>query len=134
MSLVGQNIVCTINTFKLNFRRIKLKFVGNSKLSFGCFFFFLFCVCLDTFLVKHVPPQSLSPPGTGPWKQQGGPPSPSSASSGSTSPAYSPSRTLDLSGSSTSFSSDRVKISTHQWKSGPVEEWNNEQVFLKLNF
>ncbi|CRK99449.1 CLUMA_CG012678, isoform B [Clunio marinus] len=78
--------------------------------------------------VKNVVPQTLSPPGTTPWKQQNqGPPSPSSASSDS-SPAYSPSRTLDLSGSSTSFSSDRVKISAHQWKSGPVEQWNNEQV------
>ena len=77
-------------------------------------------------VVKNVVPQTLSPPGSTPWKQQG-PPSPSSASSDS-SPAYSPSRTLDLSGSSTSFSSDRVKMSTHQWKSGPVEQWNNEQV------
>lgn len=57
-----------------------------------------------------------------------GPPSPSSVSSGSTSPgAYSPSRTLDLSGSTSSFSSDRIRDS-HQWKSGPVEEWSNEQV------
>ncbi|XP_058828716.1 uncharacterized protein LOC131688459 isoform X3 [Topomyia yanbarensis] len=57
-----------------------------------------------------------------------GPPSPSSVSSGSTSPgAYSPSRTLDLSGSTSSFSSERLRDS-HQWKSGPVEEWSNEQV------
>ncbi|XP_055628397.1 uncharacterized protein LOC129769897 isoform X3 [Toxorhynchites rutilus septentrionalis] len=67
-----------------------------------------------------------------PGSQQGtgsqGPPSPSSVSSGSTSPgAYSPSRTLDLSGSTSSFSSDRIRDS-HQWKNGPVEEWSNEQV------
>jgi hypothetical protein len=55
-----------------------------------------------------------------------------SASSDS-SPFQSPSRTLDISGSSTSFSSDRAKIAAaHQWKSGPVEQWNNEQVILKL--
>lgn len=77
-------------------------------------------------IVKHVAPKTLSPPGSTPWKQQG-PPSPSSASSDS-SPAYSPSRTLDISGSSTSFSSDRIKLSSHQWKTGPVEGWNNEQV------
>lgn len=98
--------------------------------------------------VKHILPQNLSPPGSSsPWQQQQqqqqhqtpsqkgqsgsgsqGPPSPSSASSGSTSPgAYSPSRTLDLSGSTSSFSSDRIRDS-HQWKSGPVEEWSNEQV------
>uniref|UniRef100_A0A182PH59 Neurabin-1 n=1 Tax=Anopheles epiroticus TaxID=199890 RepID=A0A182PH59_9DIPT len=81
--------------------------------------------------------------GNGPWQQQQqqggqstssttagsqGPPSPSSVSSGSTSPgAYSPSRTLDLSGSTSSFSSDRIR-DTHQWKNGPVEEWSNEQV------
>uniref|UniRef100_A0A182MGH0 Neurabin-1 n=1 Tax=Anopheles culicifacies TaxID=139723 RepID=A0A182MGH0_9DIPT len=82
--------------------------------------------------------------GNGPWQQQPqsqgqstsggptagsqGPPSPSSVSSGSTSPgAYSPSRTLDLSGSTSSFSSDRIR-DTHQWKNGPVEEWSNEQV------
>lgn len=77
-------------------------------------------------IVKNVVPQSLSPPGQGPWQPQG-PPSPSSVSSSSTSPgAYSPSRTLDLSGSSTSFSSERK--ATHQWKNGPVEEWSNEQV------
>ncbi|XP_058460498.1 uncharacterized protein LOC131436062 isoform X2 [Malaya genurostris] len=92
--------------------------------------------------VKNILPQNLSPPGSSsPWQQQQtpssqqaggngsqGPPSPSSASSGSTSPgAYSPSRTLDLSGSTSSFSSDRLRDS-HQWKSGPVEEWSNEQV------
>ncbi|XP_058053275.1 uncharacterized protein LOC131205264 [Anopheles bellator] len=97
--------------------------------------------------VKNILPQNLSPPGgNGPWQQQQphqqpqvgqssgtgagsqGPPSPSSASSGSTSPgAYSPSRTLDLSGSTSSFSSDRVR-DAHQWKNGPVEEWSNEQV------
>uniref|UniRef100_A0A4Y0BHP3 Neurabin-1 n=1 Tax=Anopheles funestus TaxID=62324 RepID=A0A4Y0BHP3_ANOFN len=97
--------------------------------------------------VKNILPQNLSPPGgNGPWQQQPqqhqqgqstsggptagsqGPPSPSSVSSGSTSPgAYSPSRTLDLSGSTSSFSSDRIR-DTHQWKNGPVEEWSNEQV------
>ncbi|XP_065086434.1 uncharacterized protein Spn isoform X3 [Ochlerotatus camptorhynchus] len=95
--------------------------------------------------VKNILPQNLSPPGSSsPWQQQQqqqlpaqlgqsgagsqGPPSPSSVSSGSTSPgAYSPSRTLDLSGSTSSFSSDRIRDS-HQWKSGPVEEWSNEQV------
>uniref|UniRef100_A0A182NIN7 Neurabin-1 n=1 Tax=Anopheles dirus TaxID=7168 RepID=A0A182NIN7_9DIPT len=95
--------------------------------------------------VKTILPQNLSPPGgNGPWQQQPqqgqstsgagttagsqGPPSPSSVSSGSTSPgAYSPSRTLDLSGSTSSFSSDRIR-DTHQWKNGPVEEWSNEQV------
>ncbi|XP_053688324.1 protein piccolo isoform X2 [Sabethes cyaneus] len=92
--------------------------------------------------VKNILPQNLSPPGSSsPWQQQQptaagqqggtgsqGPPSPSSVSSGSTSPgAYSPSRTLDLSGSTSSFSSDRLRDS-HQWKSGPVEEWSNEQV------
>lgn len=79
--------------------------------------------------VKNVVPQSLSPPGTVPWQQQQqqGPPSPSSvSSSGSTSPGYSPSRGLDLSGSSTSFSSD--KRSPHYWKNGPVHEWSKEQV------
>ncbi|XP_058828718.1 neurabin-1 isoform X6 [Topomyia yanbarensis] len=95
--------------------------------------------------VKNILPQNLSPPGSSsPWQQQQhqtpssqqgvggngsqGPPSPSSVSSGSTSPgAYSPSRTLDLSGSTSSFSSERLRDS-HQWKSGPVEEWSNEQV------
>lgn len=80
-------------------------------------------------LVKNVIPQSLSPPGTVLWQQQG-PPSPSSISSGSTSPGYSPSRTLDLSGSSTSFSSERK--AAHHWQNGPVQEWTKEQV-KKLN-
>lgn len=76
--------------------------------------------------MKNVLPHSLSPPGTVPWQQQG-PPSPSSvSSSGSTSPGYSPSRTLDLSGSSTSFSSERKN--THHWQNGPVQEWTKEQV------
>lgn len=118
-------------------RKIKTKF--NFKFSFGFFFFFLFFAGAffsltfnnRTCVVKNVVPQTLSPPGSTPWKQQG-PPSPSSASSDS-SPAYSPSRTLDLSGSSTSFSSDRIKMSTHQWKSGPVEQWNNEQVCITFN-
>lgn len=77
-------------------------------------------------------PQSLSPPGSAPWQQQG-PPSPSSiSSSGSTSPGYSPSRTLDLSGSSTSFSSERKN--PHHWQNGPVQEWTKEQVMLTLYF
>ncbi|XP_037040441.1 uncharacterized protein LOC119077363 isoform X3 [Bradysia coprophila] len=79
--------------------------------------------------VKNILPQSLSPPGTVPWQQQSqqttGPPSPSSMSSGSTSPGYSPSRVVDLSGSSTSFSSDRR---SHNWQNGPVQEWSKEQV------
>ncbi|XP_055608890.1 neurabin-1 isoform X2 [Uranotaenia lowii] len=94
--------------------------------------------------VKNILPHNLSPPGSSsPWQQQQpghqqssssigggsqGPPSPSSVSSGSTSPgAYSPSRTLDLSGSTSSFTSDRIR-DLHQWKNGPVEEWSNEQV------
>lgn len=81
-------------------------------------------------IVKNVIPQSLSPPGTaGPWRtlsEQQAPPSPSSISSDSTSPGYSPSRTLDLSGSSTSFSSERK--ATHNWQNGPVPEWSKDQV------
>ncbi|XP_055323021.1 neurabin-1 isoform X10 [Sitodiplosis mosellana] len=64
-----------------------------------------------------------------PWlREQQGPPSPSSiSSSGSTSPGYSPSRTVgDLSGSSTSFSSERKNA--HHWQNGPVQEWTKEQV------
>ena len=86
-------------------------------------------------LVKNVIPNSLSPPGTVPWQPareafQQGPPSPSSiSSSGSTSPGYSPSRTLDLSGSSTSFSSERKNA--HHWQNGPVQEWTKEQVINK---
>lgn len=82
--------------------------------------------------VKNVVPQSLSPPGTVPWQTQQqqaiqGPPSPSSiSSSGSISPGYSPSRTLDLSGSSTSFSSDRK--TPYYWQNGPVPEWSKDQV------
>lgn len=88
--------------------------------------------------VKNVVPQTLSPPGAGPWQQQSQqqPPSPSSASSGSTSPsAYSPSRTLDLSGSSTSFSSEpqRKASASHNWQNGPVHQWSKEQVSL-VNF
>ncbi|XP_055842128.1 uncharacterized protein LOC129909158 isoform X2 [Episyrphus balteatus] len=81
--------------------------------------------------VKNVVPQSLSPPGTVPWQQQSqlshqqGPPSPTSMSSGSTSPGYSPSRCMDLSGSSSSFSERK---STHNYKGGPVHEWTKEQV------
>lgn len=84
------------------------------------------------YLVKNVIPHSLSPPGTVPWQQQG-PPSPSSiSSSGSTSPGYSPSRTLDLSGSSTSFSSERKNA--HHWQNGPVPEWTKEQASEHLTF
>lgn len=89
------------------------------------------------FTVKNVVPHSLSPPGSVPWQQQSqGPPSPSSISSGSNSPGYSPSRTLDLSGSSTSFSSERKP--PHYWQNGPVPEWSKEQVcqipqFFNLN-
>ncbi|XP_058987914.1 uncharacterized protein LOC131800381 isoform X2 [Musca domestica] len=82
--------------------------------------------------VKQVIPQSLSPPGTVPWQQQtssshsNGPPSPTSMSSGCSSPGYSPSRGLDLSGSSSSFS-DR-KAAVYNYKGGPVHEWTKEQV------
>lgn len=84
-------------------------------------------------LVKNVIPAQLSPPGA-PWTRkdcnnQQGPPSPSSISStSSTSPGYSPSRTLDLSGSSTSFSSERKNA--HHWQNGPVQEWTKEQVTI----
>ncbi|XP_070496132.1 serine-rich adhesin for platelets isoform X4 [Chironomus tepperi] len=81
--------------------------------------------------VKHVPPSTISPLGSSPpWKHQTQSSDDNLSASSDSSPAYSPSRTLDLSGSSTSFSSDRAKISasSHQWKSGPVEQWNNEQV------
>lgn len=84
------------------------------------------CLSCVIALVKQVIPQSLSPPGTVPWQQQHGPPSPSSVSSGSTSPGYSPSRTIDLSGSSTSFSSERR--APHHWQNGPVQEWSKDQV------
>ncbi|XP_030386241.1 uncharacterized protein LOC115633036 isoform X2 [Scaptodrosophila lebanonensis] len=90
--------------------------------------------------VKQVVPQSLSPPGTVPWQQQHqqqqqqqqsahatGPPSPTSMSSGCSSPGYSPSRTLDLSGSSSSFS-DRKAAAGYNYKGGPVHEWSKEQV------
>ncbi|XP_073838926.1 protein phosphatase 1 regulatory subunit spinophilin isoform X12 [Musca autumnalis] len=82
--------------------------------------------------VKQVIPQSLSPPGTVPWQQQtssshsNGPPSPTSMSSGCSSPGYSPSRGLDLSGSSSSFS-DR-KAAVYNYKGGPVHEWTKDQV------
>lgn len=85
-------------------------------------------------IVKQVIPQSLSPPGTVPWQQQtssshsNGPPSPTSMSSGCSSPGYSPSRGLDLSGSSSSFS-DR-KAAVYNYKGGPVHEWTKEQVCL----
>lgn len=49
-------------------------------------------------------------------------------SSGSTSPGYSPSHVLDLSGSSTSFSSDRKVAHSHHWQNGPVQEWSKDQV------
>lgn len=90
--------------------------------------YYLFVYCN---LVKNVIPHTLSPPGTVLWQQQG-PPSPSSISSGSTSPGYSPSRTLDLSGSSTSFSSERK--AAHHWQNGPVQEWTKEQVNQLMRF
>lgn len=85
--------------------------------------------------VKQVIPQSLSPPGTVPWQQQtsthsNGPPSPTSMSSGCSSPGYSPSRGLDLSGSSSSFS--ERKAAAYNYKGGPVHEWTKEQVSGKL--
>ncbi|XP_055707696.1 neurabin-1 isoform X11 [Phlebotomus papatasi] len=80
-------------------------------------------------LVKNIFPKTLSPPGSVPWQQQQGPPSPSSISSGSTSPgAYSPNRTLDLSGSSGSFSSEQKSKASHNWQNGPVHQWSREQV------
>ncbi|TDG53247.1 hypothetical protein AWZ03_000062 [Drosophila navojoa] len=88
--------------------------------------------------VKQVVPQSLSPPGTVPWQQQHhhqtqsahatGPPSPTSMSSGCSSPGYSPSRTLDLSGSSSSFSDRKAAAACYNYKGGPVHEWTKEQV------
>ncbi|XP_064539460.1 uncharacterized protein Spn isoform X3 [Drosophila montana] len=94
--------------------------------------------------VKQVVPQSLSPPGTVPWQQQHhqqhqqqqltqsahvtGPPSPTSMSSGCSSPGYSPSRTLDLSGSSSSFSDRKAAVACYNYKGGPVHEWTKEQV------
>ncbi|KRF77597.1 uncharacterized protein Spn isoform X2 [Drosophila virilis] len=91
--------------------------------------------------VKQVVPQSLSPPGTVPWQQQHfqqhqqqqsahvtGPPSPTSMSSGCSSPGYSPSRTLDLSGSSSSFSDKKAAVACYNYKGGPVHEWTKEQV------
>ncbi|XP_053955933.1 uncharacterized protein LOC128861659 isoform X6 [Anastrepha ludens] len=82
--------------------------------------------------VKQVIPQSLSPPGTVPWQQQQqqqatGPPSPTSMSSGCSSPGYSPSRAIDLSGSSSSFS-ERKAAACYNYKSGPVHEWTKDQV------
>ncbi|XP_017070846.1 uncharacterized protein LOC108107723 isoform X14 [Drosophila eugracilis] len=92
-------------------------------------------------LVKQVVPQSLSPPGTVPWQQQHhqqiqqqpsahttGPPSPTSMSSGCSSPGYSPSRTLDLSGSSSSFSDRKAVAAGYTYKGGPVHEWTKDQV------
>ncbi|XP_017108424.2 uncharacterized protein Spn isoform X11 [Drosophila bipectinata] len=91
--------------------------------------------------VKQVVPQSLSPPGTVPWQQQHhpqlqqqpsahttGPPSPTSMSSGCSSPGYSPSRTLDLSGSSSSFSDRKAAAAGYHYKGGPVHEWTKDQV------
>ncbi|XP_017070843.1 uncharacterized protein LOC108107723 isoform X11 [Drosophila eugracilis] len=91
--------------------------------------------------VKQVVPQSLSPPGTVPWQQQHhqqiqqqpsahttGPPSPTSMSSGCSSPGYSPSRTLDLSGSSSSFSDRKAVAAGYTYKGGPVHEWTKDQV------
>ncbi|XP_067642993.1 serine-rich adhesin for platelets isoform X3 [Eurosta solidaginis] len=70
-----------------------------------------------------------------PWQQQQqqqqqlatGPPSPTSMSSGCSSPGYSPSRAIDLSGSSSSFS-DRKAAACYNYKGGPVHEWTKEQV------
>ncbi|KAI9588657.1 hypothetical protein GQX74_004502 [Glossina fuscipes] len=75
-------------------------------------------------------PKSLSPPGTVPWQQQqpshnNGPPSPTSMSSGCSSPGYSPSKGMDLSGSSCSFSERK---GGYNFKGGPVHEWSKEQV------
>uniref|UniRef100_A0A1A9VN57 Neurabin-1 n=1 Tax=Glossina austeni TaxID=7395 RepID=A0A1A9VN57_GLOAU len=80
--------------------------------------------------VKQVMPKSLSPPGTVPWQQQqpshnNGPPSPTSMSSGCSSPGYSPSKGMDLSGSSCSFSERK---GGYNFKGGPVHEWSKEQV------
>ncbi|XP_017861550.1 PREDICTED: uncharacterized protein LOC108612941 isoform X11 [Drosophila arizonae] len=73
-----------------------------------------------------------------PWQQQHhhqtqsahatGPPSPTSMSSGCSSPGYSPSRTLDLSGSSSSFSDRKAAAACYNYKGGPVHEWTKEQV------
>ncbi|XP_034104401.1 uncharacterized protein LOC117568110 isoform X9 [Drosophila albomicans] len=75
-----------------------------------------------------------------PWQQQHhqqqlsqsahatGPPSPTSMSSGCSSPGYSPSRTLDLSGSSSSFSDRKAAAACYNYKGGPVHEWSKEQV------
>ncbi|XP_033243563.1 AF4/FMR2 family member 4 isoform X14 [Drosophila miranda] len=57
-----------------------------------------------------------------------GPPSPTSMSSGCSSPGYSPSRTLDLSGSSSSFSDRKVAAAGYNYKGGPVHEWTKDQV------
>ncbi|XP_043650582.1 uncharacterized protein LOC122618299 isoform X10 [Drosophila teissieri] len=76
-----------------------------------------------------------------PWQQQHhqqiqqqpsahttGPPSPTSMSSGCSSPGYSPSRTLDLSGSSSSFSDRKALAAGYTYKGGPVHEWTKDQV------
>ncbi|KMY97139.1 uncharacterized protein LOC6736500 isoform X17 [Drosophila simulans] len=76
-----------------------------------------------------------------PWQQQHhqqiqqqpsahttGPPSPTSMSSGCSSPGYSPSRTLDLSGSSSSFSDRKAMAAGYTYKGGPVHEWTKDQV------
>ncbi|XP_070136751.1 uncharacterized protein Spn isoform X10 [Drosophila bipectinata] len=76
-----------------------------------------------------------------PWQQQHhpqlqqqpsahttGPPSPTSMSSGCSSPGYSPSRTLDLSGSSSSFSDRKAAAAGYHYKGGPVHEWTKDQV------
>uniref|UniRef100_A0A1B0AQ92 Uncharacterized protein n=1 Tax=Glossina palpalis gambiensis TaxID=67801 RepID=A0A1B0AQ92_9MUSC len=65
-----------------------------------------------------------------PWQQQqpshnNGPPSPTSMSSGCSSPGYSPSKGMDLSGSSCSFSERK---GGYNFKGGPVHEWSKEQV------
>ena len=86
--------------------------------------------------VKHVPPVLSQHTGSPPWKTQAQSSDDNLSASSDSSPFQSPSRTLDISGSSTSFSSDRAKIAAaHQWKSGPVEQWNNEQVtLLEMSF
>ncbi|XP_044737225.1 uncharacterized protein LOC123299078 isoform X4 [Chrysoperla carnea] len=86
--------------------------------------------------VKKVVPQTLSPPGSVPWQQQNeAPPSPSSLSSGSTSPSglspirhdisWSPPHPSDLNLSISSGGSDKK---SHFWQSAPVSEWSKEQV------
>jgi len=53
-------------------------------------------------------------------------------SSGCSSPGYSPSRTLDLSGSSSSFSDRKALAAGYTYKGGPVHEWTKDQVCLVI--